>query len=125
MRSKSIINVKKNLADEIIAGVHSYGAILTETYWRETKDGFLIQSTPTTSEILDGWFYPFKLTIKNNRVYINRWFTSIRLEELTEADGIHVERLVFKPDLDTEAAPADFISGKCWANFREYWGDND
>lgn len=126
MQSKSLINVKRRLADEITAGIHKYGAILAESYWMQKKDGFIKESTPTTSEILDGWFYPFKPSIENGgRVYINRWFTNIRLEQLTEAGGVHVERLVFKPDLDTDAAPADFINYECWQNFKQHWSAND
>lgn len=126
MKSKSIINVKKRLADELTAGLHKYGAILAESYWMETKDGFIKQSTPTTSEILDGWFYPFTVHIDNGgRVMINKWFTNIRLEELDDAGGVHIERLVFKPDLDTEPTPPGFITEQCCQNFREHWPAND
>ncbi|MBP5699100.1 MAG: hypothetical protein J6W96_06205 [Alphaproteobacteria bacterium] len=126
MRSKSIINVKRRLADELNAGLHKYGAILAESYWKQTKDGFIQQSTPTTSEILDGWFYPFFVRIDAaGRVMINRWFTNIRIEYLTEAGGVNVERIVFKPDLDTEPTPPGFITEQCWQNFREHWAAND
>ena len=125
MRNKSLVNIKKSWADDISAGRFSYGAILAECYWRETKDGFLIESTPTTSELLNGWFWPFRPAVNNNRVYINNWFTNIILEQTDGPGGVHIERLILKPDLNSESAPADFINRECWANFRQHYSANE
>jgi hypothetical protein len=125
MRNKSIINVKTQLVDELAAGRHSYGAILAECYWKETKDGFLIQSQPTISEILDGWFYPFKISITDNRIYINKWFTHLKIESFNESGGVHVERIVLKPDLEAPEAPPGFVKQQATDNFREHWTAND
>lgn len=126
MKSKSIINCRRKALEEISDGVHKYGAILAESYWKQTKDGFIQQSTPTTSEILDCWLYPFTVHIDDaGRVMINKWFTNLRVECLDDAGGVHVERIVFKPDLDAPQAPPGFISRECWQNFREHWSAND
>ena len=126
MKSKSLVNVKRRLADELAAGVHGYGAILAESYWAETKDGFIKQSTPTTSESLDAFFYPYFVRIDDaGRVYINKWFTNVIIEYLTEAGGVNVERIVFKPDLDAPNPPPGFITEQCRQNFREHWAAND
>ena len=125
MRNKSVVNIKKSYAEEIGAGRFSYGAILAESYWKKTKDGFIVESQPTTSELLNTWFWPFRPSINNNRVYINKWFTGVVLELIDGPGGIHIERLVLKPDLDVDEVSEDFISRECWANFRQFWGSND
>lgn len=126
MKNKSIVNIKRGLADDITAGRLSYGAIIAESYWKTSPDGFIQESQPTTSEIIDGLFYPFKVTIKNGgRLFINNWFTNCRIEQLNTAGGVHVERIVLKPDLDAPEAPPGFIRRECWSNFKQHWSAND
>ena len=126
MRSKSIINIKKSYAEEIAADRFKYGAILAESYWKEDKNGAMVESQPVTAEILDGFFYPFTHHIDNgSRVYIGRWFTGLRVDCINGPGGVHIERIVLKPDLDVDAAPVEFIESELWKNFREHWSAND
>lgn len=125
MRSKSLINIKKSLADDINAGLLKYGAIIAESYWRQDKNGVIIESQPVTSDILQALFYPFYAQLKDDKIYINDWFTDLRIEHLNGPGGVHIERIVLKPDLDTPPTPPEFIKKQCWENYRQYWSVND
>lgn len=125
MRSKSIVNIKKSWGEDIAAGRFDYGAIFAECYWRETKDGIIEESQPTTSELLNQWLWPFYPSVNGDRVYINKWFTSIRIQTLNGSGGVHIERLVYMPDVDRPELPPGFIDRECWQNFREHWAAND
>lgn len=125
MKSKSIINIKKRFAAEIAAGVHGYGATLAESYWKQDSAGFIIESQPVTSEILNGFFYPATPSVKDNgRVYVGRWFTGVIVEEITGPGGVHTERIKFKPDEESAAAP-EFIESQIWENIRQHQIAND
>lgn len=125
MRNKSVINIKKSLADDINAGRFKYGAIIAESYWKQTPEGFIIESQPVTSDIIDFLFYPFYARLKDDKIYINDWFTDLRIEHLNDAGGVHIERIVLKPDLNAPPTPPDFINRQCWENYRQHWSIND
>lgn len=124
MRNKSIINVK-NFVAAGAAGAVSYGAIIAESYWRQTPGGLIEESTPTTSEILEQIFYPFRPTVKQCRIYINKLFTGLIIDEQIGPRGVHTERIIFDPLAAEINDTPGFANQQCRENFREHWTAND
>ena len=82
-----------------------FGEVLAESYWSEKKPGFYKESEPSTSEILNKWF--FCLADSNiqlapdGKIYLFNWYTGIKLEVIESPDGVIIERLTFKPDAES------------------------
>lgn len=123
MRSKSQIFIKNPL--QLACNMElAYGAIIAESYWRQTKSGTIEESQPVTSEILNGFFYPYRPTVKGVRVMINKLFTGFVIEEVIDAHNVHTERIVNKPSLDINDDP-EFVRAQLNANFNEHYTAND
>lgn len=82
-----------------------FGEVLAESYWTVSKSGVYKASEPSTSEILNKWFfclYDSQIRVAaDGKIYLFNWYTGIRLEVYTQADGITTERLTFKPDAES------------------------
>lgn len=82
-----------------------FGEVLAESYWSEKKPGFYKESEPRTSEILNKWFFCTRESnirvAADGKIYLFNWYTGIRLEVYTQAEGITAERLTFKPDAES------------------------
>lgn len=101
MRSKSIIFYDD--MDQLVKNPPKYGQLLFESYWRRDNAGNIQESTPTTSEYLDGFFWPFQYQIDDLQITLNGAESGFMIEETTAAGNVHVERVVWRP-----AAPLKF-----------------
>jgi len=120
MKSKSF--VLKDAAKAIKEGRVGYGDLIFESYWKEDKKGFIVESQPRLSEFLGEFLYPFTLNIKNGcEIFLENYFTGLVVETRQESGGVNVEAVKNKPD-DRVRCDLNAFKAACHANFKRRFG---
>jgi hypothetical protein len=128
MKSKTLINFdlgRESFFDLCARGRPSWGEILAESYWKQDKSGAIIESTPRTSEILTALFFPFEARPDGFDIKIENIQTGLKIETLTEAGGVHVERIIFKPDPRATRPTPEALRVALLENFKRRHAAND
>lgn len=128
MKSKSFINFKigaETLFNIAAAGRLKYGLILAESYWKRLKNGNITQSAPDTDEILTALFYPIRPAVFADGVKIENVPTGVKIEALTDAAGVNIERIVYKPPLNIPPPTVEEMRAAMLENFKKHFAAND
>lgn len=95
MKSKSIVNFSDYWNRP---RPWQFGEIIAESYWKKDKSGYIQESTPTTSEILDQMFFPFYIHFEHEtEIFLEDFPTGLQVETLKGPNNTNIERIVFKP----------------------------